>query len=298
MKLEKKLSKYAIKNLPMIMIGCYVLGYILAFIDKQNIILNMICLNPYRIMHGQVWRLVSWILIPPSSFGLFTIIMLMFYFSIGRTLDQVWGSFKFNVYIFSGMLFTILGSFVLMGLLYAFPSLMAFPESMDLSLQLCGVRYFSTFYINMSIFLAFAATFPDNMVLFMFFIPIKIKWLGIAYGILLVFQAITGTAYDRVVIIASLLNFVLFFFLYRKSMNQSVSDRIKAAKRKHEFERKMEEARNNVSFGNNAGVSKHRCAICGRTELDNPDLQFRFCSKCNGNYEYCNDHLFNHKHVE
>ena len=195
------------------------------------------------------------------------------------------------------MLFTILGSFVLMGLFYLFPSLMIF-ENMDVALQFCGVRYFSTFYINMSIFLAFAATFPDNMVLFMFFIPIKIKWLGIAYAILLVFQAVTGTVYDRVVIVASLLNFILFFFLYRKSMNQSVSDRIKAAKRKRDFERRMEEARSNVSFGNNTGVSKHRCAICGRTELDDPDLQFRFCSKCNGNYEYCNDHLFNHKHVE
>ena len=144
MKLEKKLSKYAIKNLPMIMIGCYILGYILFFIDKQNIILNMICLNPYRIMHGQVWRLISWVLIPPSSFGFFTIIMLMFYYSIGRTLDGVWGSFKFNVYIFSGMLFTILGSFVLMGLFYLFPSLMIF-ENMDVALQFCGVRYFSTF---------------------------------------------------------------------------------------------------------------------------------------------------------
>ena len=326
MNLEKKFGRYALKNLPLIMIICYVIGYVLMFIDRQNIILNFICLNPYRIIFkGQVWRLVTWVLIPPSSFGFFTIIMLFFYYSIAGTLNQVWGNYKFNVYIFSGMLFTILGSFVLMGLIYMFPefclkqlsvggialsSIMAENGTVttnvaadgyivDSILQICGVYKFSTFYINMSIFLAFASTFPDNRVLFMFFIPIKIMWLGIAYGAILLVQVFMGDIFDKVVIIASLLNFGIFFLLFRRSMNRTIKDKIKQSMRKREFDRRMQDAMSGTASGTyGSGISKHRCAICGRTELDNPDLQFRFCSKCKGNYEYCNDHLFSHTHVE
>lgn len=295
-KLERKFGKYAVKNLPKILIFCYILGYLIQLVEKINgldgVISYFICLNPERIIHGQVWRLFTWILIPPSRFDFFTIIMLLFYYSISKTLESVWGTFRFNVYLFSGMLFTVIGSFVLMGLFMLNPGLMRYTGVLSSEMMLAGVYYFSTYYVNMSIFLAFACTFPDNRVLLMFLIPIKMKWLGIAYGAILVYEAIAGGPYMLVTIVASLLNFIVFFFLYRKNNGHGVKARFEQAKRYRNFENEINRARESTT------ISKHRCAICGRTELDNPDLQFRFCSKCNGNYEYCSDHLFSHTHVE
>lgn len=309
-KLERKFGKYAIKNLPLILIVCYGIGYLLYAMGPEingRHILLYLTLDPAYILEGQVWRLVSWLLIPPTSFDFFTIIMLLFYYSISRTLDQVWGSFKFNVYIFSGIIFTILGSFVLYGIFNFFPELFPLASYQGM--------FFSTFYINMSIFLAFAATFPDNMVLLMFIFPVKIKWLGIAYAIILGFDVVNGPLSEKVVIIMSLLNFIIFFFTFRKKFNQSIRAKFAQAQRRRNFERQYNQdvygrsnantsgasrayGTNSPSSGGFSAMSKHRCAICGRTEQDNPDLQFRFCSKCNGNYEYCNDHLFTHTHVE
>lgn len=293
---ERKYGKYAVKNLPKILIFCYVLGYLIQLVERMNglngVISQFICLNPERIVHGQVWRLFTWVLIPPASFDFFTIIMLLFYYSISKTLESVWGTFRFNIYLFSGMLFTILGSFILMGLLSVCPGLMQYSDSIATEMMVVGVYYFSTYYVNMSIFLAFACTFPDNRVLLMFVIPIKMKWLGIAYGAILVYEAIAGGPYMLVTIVASLLNFLVFFLTFRKKSGKSAKARFEQARRYRNFENDINKAKES------SGMSKHRCAICGRTELDNPDLQFRFCSKCNGNYEYCSDHLFSHTHVE
>ena len=113
-KMERKIGKYAIPNLSLYLILGYVLGYILEFINPA--IVDFLTLNPYLILHGQVWRIVTWIIIPPSSFDLFTIIMLMFYYSVGMNLERTWGTFYYNVYLFMGMIFTILGSFLIMGI--------------------------------------------------------------------------------------------------------------------------------------------------------------------------------------
>ena len=144
--------------------------------------------------------------------------------------------------------------------------------------------YFSTYYVNMSIFLAFAATFPEVQVLLMFIIPIKVKWLGILYGVLLAVN-LFRVMYSAVLQWSSLLNFVVFWLTSRGRIHMSP----KQVKRRQEFKREVRRS---------SGVTKHKCAICGRTEQDSPDLEFRFCSKCEGNYEYCQDHLFTHQHVK
>jgi hypothetical protein len=150
---------------------------------------------------------------------------------------------------------------------------------------------FSTYYVNMSIFLAFAATFPDMQVLLFFLIPIKVKILGIIYGAMLVYEFIAGysnaylTAANRFVIGASLLNFVVFFFTGRGTIHMTP----KQVKRRQEFKREVKHS---------VKITRHKCAICGRTEETNPELEFRFCSKCEGNYEYCQDHLFTHVHIK
>lgn len=146
--------------------------------------------------------------------------------------------------------------------------------------------YFSTYYINMSIFLAFAATFPEVQVLLMFIIPVKVKWLGILYGLVLVYDFLfAGSLVTRIAIASSLLSFVIFFFTSRSHIHMSP----KQMKRRAEFKQDIRR---------NSRVTKHKCAICGQTEDDDPSLEFRFCSKCNGNYEYCQQHLFTHTHVQ
>lgn len=289
-KFESKFGKYAIKNLSLILVICYAVGYLISMIRPLEPVLSFLTLNPYAICHGQVWRLVTWVLIPPYSFDLLTLVTLFFYYSIGRALERAWGDFRYNIYIFSGMLFTVVGSFLIWGY-YALTTPNMTADQMSYLMQLVSM-YFSTYYVNMSIFLAFSTTFPDVRVLLMFLIPVKVKWLGYVYGALLIYEFIFSSGVLRVVIAVSLLNFVLFFFLQRKNRFGSPQMRVKQAARRREFNNEVKRETKAPS------ISKHKCAICGRTEMDSPDLEFRFCSKCNGNYEYCSDHLFSHKHVE
>lgn len=280
---EKKFGKYAIKNLSLTLIMCYAAGYLIEMVLPG--LFYFLTLNPYAIIHGQVWRLVTWILIPPDSSNLFfVLLMLYFYYSLGTSLERTWGTYRYNVYIFSGMLFTIIGSFLMMGYCYLVrpADMVAYGPSVFFS---AVSPLFSTYYVNMSIFLAFAATFPEVQVLLMFIIPIKVKVLGIIYGVMLIANFIQGSAYSRFAMAASLFNFVVFWITSKNHIHMSP----KQVKRRQEFGREVKR---------NTGVTKHKCAICGRTELDSPDLEFRFCSKCNGNYEYCQEHLFTHQHVK
>ena len=206
---EKKFGRYAIPNISLVLILCYVVGYIINLINGS--FLTYLTLNPYEILfHGQVWRLVTWIIVPPSSLDPFTIIMLLFYYNIGTTLERTWGTYRYNVYLFMGKLITVIGSFLCMGYYYLITGGM---DSMVASLLFAQGSYmFSTYYINMSIFLAFAATFPNVQVLLMFVIPIKVKWMGIFYVVMMVWEFIaSGNLFSRMAIGASLLNFLVFY---------------------------------------------------------------------------------------
>ena len=279
-KFEKRFGKYAISNLSLILILCYVVGYFIELVNADFLL--YLTLNPYAILHGQIWRIFTWIIIPPSSLDPFTIIMLLFYYNIGTSLERTWGTYRYNVYLLSGMLFTVLGSFVWLAIEYFVGG-----PVMNLSyISTIASLYFSTYYINMSIFLAFAATFPEVQVLLMFIIPVKVKWLGILYGLVLVYDFLfAGSLVTRIAIASSLLSFVIFFFTSRSHIHMSP----KQMKRRAEFKQDIRR---------NSRVTKHKCAICGRTEVDSPEMQFRFCSKCDGNYEYCEEHLYTHTHVK
>ena len=293
-KLEHKFGRFAIRNLSLILILCYVAGYIIEFAAPA--FMGYLTLNPYAFVHGHVWRIVSWILIPPGENNIFfAIIMLVFYYSIGTSLERTWGTFQYNLYLFAGMFFTLIGSFLMMGFCYLFrPELLNGIYSEYTVFE--SLSYvFSTYYVNMSIFLAYAATFPDNQVLLMFIIPIKVKWLGVVYGAFLVYEMISGMLMNGnvgfvypFVIGSSMLNFIVFFFTTRNYFRMNRSQR----KMHRDFARKQRTDK----AARNAGITKHRCAVCGRTEKDGDDLVFRFCSKCAGNYEYCQDHLYTHIH--
>lgn len=272
-KLERKFGRYAIHNLTLYLIGGYIIGFgVYMFVPN---FLNLLTLEPAYILHGQIWRIISWVLIPPSGNILTTVIMMLFYYSLGTALERTWGAFRYNVYIFSGILFTVIGAF----LLYLIVGVDAVGY---------GV-FFSTYYINMSIFLAFAVSYPDMEVLLYFILPIKMKWMALVYAALTIYDLVRGNLFTRIAIIASLLNFIVFFLSSRNVKPYMPKEQM----RKRKF--KQEQERPHMTY---AGGARHRCAVCGRTELDDPNLEFRFCSKCNGNYEYCQDHLFTHEHVK
>ena len=280
-KLERKFGRFGIPNLTIYMIVCYVIGYALMIVNPG--ILNWLSLEPAYILRGQVWRLVSWVLYPPSTSGVlwFAIAVLFFYYPIGTSLERTIGTFKYTLYILSGVIFTILGAFILYFLLGG---------------NVLVGNVFSTYYISLSTFLAYAMCYPDMQVLLMFIIPVKMKWMAIFYVVIVVYEMIqyimAGAWYLVIPIVASLLNFIIFYFGTKDFSRYNP----KEIHRRNEFRRAMEpQGRMKSSSGS---VPKHKCAICGRTELADPNLVFRFCSRCNGNYEYCQDHLFTHTHVK
>lgn len=287
-KLERKYGKYGIPNLTTYVIICYVLGYLLMRFNPA--VLSLMSLDVSKILQGQIWRLVTWVIYPPntSNFLFFVISILFFYYPIGTSLERTWGSFRYTLYIFSGLLFTIISAFLLHFITGGFVEIGGMVYSI-------GGSIFSTYYISMSVFLAYALSYPDMQVLLWFIIPIKMKWMAIVYGAIILYDVFTyfrnGLWFVAVPIIASLLNFIIFFLSTRNLQHYNP----KEVKRRREFKKAVAGSRVNPQTG---GVTKHKCAICGRTELDHPELEFRFCSRCNGNYEYCQDHLFTHTHVK
>lgn len=283
-KLERRFGKYAITNLSLYIIIAYIIGYVLVLTGS----VEFISLNPYYIAHGQIWRIITWILVPPGSIDIFTIIMLYFYYQIGSVLERTWGAFRYNVYIFSGIIFTVLGAVVLY--------LISTSNGLDgVAAGYLVSAGFSTYYINLSIFLAFAATYPDVQVLLFFVIPVKMKWMAYFDVVILAYQFLQSGAAGRIAIVMSLLNFIVFFLATRNYKRVSPKEMYRRKAFRDATSKAQGQGTRGVSRG--GSITKHKCAICGRTEKDGDNLEFRFCSKCNGNYEYCNDHLFNHRHV-
>ena len=274
-KMERKLGRFAIPNLIIWLLAGYAIGFTLMRIAPD--MLSMMTLEPHYILRGQVWRVLTWVLMPPDTSLLFTLIMMFFYFQLGQTLERTWGTFRFNVYIFGGILFTVIGAFLLYGVFYGVYGVTVIGMGM----------FFYTNYINMTIFLAFAVCYPDMQVLLYFIIPVKMKWLAAVYAVMIFLQLVESGWPGRVAILMSVLNFLVFYLSTRNYHRVSP----KEIHRRRAFKSQMQKN----SFG--AGVTKHKCAVCGRTEQDDPELEFRFCSKCEGNYEYCQDHLFTHQHI-
>ena len=288
-KLEKKFGKYAIKNLMYYIIFLYALGFVILLVNP-DIYYNWLSLNAPAILSGQIWRIFTYIIYPPNGNLITILISLYFYYTVGTLLERQWGTFRFNLYFFTGVL------------LHAIAAIFIY-------LVWGMVLEMGTYYLNLSMFFAFAAMFPNMQVLFMWIIPIKMKWLaiidGIYFGVTIVaglfsehlslgmmqrlysFGIIANKAY-AVMALVSLLNFLIYASTFRSVQRMTP----KEVYRRKSYEHKVAQAQ----AAKNA--PRHKCAICGRTEKEFPDLEFRYCSKCEGNYEYCQDHLFTHEHVK
>ena len=195
-KLESKFGRYAIRNLPLYIVMLYAIGAVLNILTKGSYY-YYVALNPYMILHGQIWRLLGFLIVPPNASLIFIIFVLMFYYSIGESLVQVWGAFRFNMYILIGVLATIVASFIVY---FIYPSTMIFMD---------------TFYLNLSMFLAYATIFPEMRVYLYGILPLKVKWMAWFDVALLVWQFVVGGLGARIAIVVSLLNFLLFYFSSR-----------------------------------------------------------------------------------
>ena len=288
-KLERKFGRYAIHNLMYYIIILYALGYVIVTFVPQFYV-QYLSLDPTMILRGQIWRIITFIIYPPNT-GLFYFLISMYlYYSIGRILEAQWGAFRFNLYFFTGVLLHVVAAFI---------SCYVFGANIGPA--------FGTYYLNYSLFFAFAATYPDMQFLLFFIIPIKAKWLGIINGIYFGVTIVAGflanylpysvliglmnagiiahPAYSAMALV-SLANFLIFFFGMRSMRRYNP----KELYRRRVYTKSVKQGQKSAAT--------HRCAVCGRTEKDGDDLVFRFCSKCNGNYEYCQDHLFTHEHVK
>jgi len=257
-KLERKFGKYSIKNLMLYIASLNFLVYLLIMVDPNNNIVSKLMLKPELVLKGEVWRLITFIFIPPNTSAFFIIFALYFYYIAGRGLEQEWGSFKLNVYYLFGILGTIIASFITKGSATAT-------------------------YLNLSLFLAFARLYPDYELLLFFVIPIKIKYFAYINWVIIIGSIITQKGWAmKLAAIVAVINYFVFFG------KDIVTNKVQVRK----VHKRREKFKSEIPYKSYI----HKCTTCGITEKDNPNIEFRYCSKCNGYYEYCTDHIKDHEH--
>ena len=275
-KLERKFGKYAIHNFSYYILVICIIGAMIGLINP-SIYYDYLSLDFSQIFKGQIWRLITFIFYPYitslSIWNIFcAIVSLYLYYYIGNILESTWGAFRFNIYYLSGLILNILATLFIY---------LIFKQPIS----------FGMTYIQNAMFLAFATIVPDMTILVFFILPIKIKWLGYIYGGFLIIEIISGFISltpsgiaMSIAIIIAMCNFIVYFISSKKRPYNNYSK----VKRKNK-----EKSNKQVTID----IPAHKCCVCGRTNITNPELEFRYCSKCNGEYEYCSDHLFNHEHI-
>lgn len=257
-RLERKFEKYAIKNLMKYIIFANAMVYLLDLVMpgfSTNLMFDL-----GSILQGQVWRIFTFVFIPPDASMIFIILALYVNYLIGNSLEHEWGAFKFNLYYLLGVLGIIIGASIT-----------------NLSMN--------NYYLNLSLFFAFARLFPDMEFLLFFVLPVKVKYLGWISWIFFGFSVIFGTLSMKIAAIMAIINYFIFF---GKDIVKGRKHASKSYSRKKAFQSNIRVVKEHM----------HRCEICGRTDQDDPDLEFRYCSKCDGQHEYCMEHLFTHTHIK
>ena len=252
---------------------------ILCIIDKTDMLYYLLCFSRSAILQGQIWRLFTYPLTFNSGSLLLTAVALLCYYSLGRAMENLWGTLKFNLYYFTGV--------VLMDVYCMFFGGMA-----DAS------------YLNLSLFLAYATLYPNAQFLLMFIIPVK-AWIFALLDLVLVIYGLAVYPFPyNLFSVVSLLNYFLFFG--KDVLNViPVSWRVNARRL---FKKKPAKRTGTIPFPSAGSYEAstatpkvpytHRCSVCGKTDVSHPELEFRYCSRCNGYHCYCQDHISNHTHIQ
>ncbi|MBP3678090.1 MAG: hypothetical protein J6I97_07080 [Agathobacter sp.] len=283
-KLNRKFGKYAVYNLQKYLIIAYCIGLVLNMLNVN--VSGLLGFSMDAILHGQIWRLVTWVVCADGG-SFVSLIFLYCVYNMAQSFEQMVGTFRMNVYLVGGMLLNLIG-----GILVYVITLLLLGQGISVRL--------TNYEMLFTIFMALALCIPEGTVYLSFLFPVKMKWMFLIYIAGLIYQLYTYFSFGSVggvglgllfmvvygsQIIFSLLNLFLFFHLSKIRLNR------KQRKAQTEFKRQMASAPKHGT-----GSARHKCVICGRTENDDPNLSFRYCSKCSGNKEYCQDHLFTHTH--
>jgi hypothetical protein len=236
-----------------------ILGQVLFFVFAMSgrFILSRVVLIPELVLGGEWWRLITFLFIPPVTNPIFAFFAWYLFYLMGNALEGHWGAFRYN-------LFLLIGYFVTVAVTFLFPFSAA-----------------TNIFIGGSVFLAFAYLYPDFQLYIFFIIPVKIKWLALLTWIGYAYEVIVEPWSSRLLVLASISNFLLFF-------GKDIFWRIKTGNRKMVFQAKQ------YTTGREPF---HKCAVCGKTDVSAPQMEFRYCSDCGG-LGYCKDHIFNHEHVK
>lgn len=247
-KLERRVGFLAIPGLIRIVVTLTALVFVLVLLNPG--FASYLALDLARVRAGEVWRLVTYIFIPTTDHFLWVAVALWFLWFIGDGLERAWGAFRLTLYFLAGMAGTTVAA-------------------------LLSGSQFSNWMLFTTLFFAFAHFYPDEIIYVFFVLPLKIKWLAWAYGaFLLIGFAIKSGSY-RFALLAALSNYFIFFgpaFLHQARHRKEV------ASRRQRFEVQSRDENEPL----------HRCAICGATELSDPNLEFRVARD---GEEYCMAHL-------
>lgn len=256
-----------------------VLVWLLTLVSNGTFV-RLVTFVPERIFRGEVWRLVTFVFVPMDFSPLYFVLSVMLFFFLGTQLEQAWGSTRFTVYYVSGVVLNILAG-LLMGLS---PTLRSF-----------GVV--NMYYVNMSLLFAFATLYPDAQFLVFYIIPVKAKWLAWFDAALFAFDIFSrigaGLYLLALIPVAAILNYLVFFWddlmtalgrSRRKVQHQTSRQTIN-------FKAAQRQAQERKGY-------LHKCAVCGVTDTEHPNMEFRYCSKCSGYHCYCAEHINAHIHVQ
>ncbi len=252
---------------------------ILSIIDKTDTLYYVLCFSREAILHGQVWRLITYPLTFSGGNILITAIALLCYYSLGRAMENLWGTLRFNLFYFTGVVL------------------------MDVYCLIFGGMADVT-YLNMSLFLAYATLYPDAQFLFLYIIPVKARIFALIDLVLVLYNLLFYPFPYNLFPVVALANYFLFF---GKDVLNVLPVSWRANTRRL-FKKKPAKKTGTIPFPTagsyQASTAKptapytHRCSVCGRTDVSDPDLEFRYCSRCNGYHCYCQDHINNHTHIQ
>ena len=269
--------RFGVPRLMMYIVFITAAVYLLRLMDTTGTLSILLAFSPVHILRGEIWRLVTWVFLPTSDGLIFTAIALYFYYFIGSTLEREWGAAKFTVYYIFG---------VLLNIIYGFLAHLIFG----------GAPYLTPFYLNMSMFFAFAVLFPEHRILLFYFIPVKIKWAALAaaamFAFLIVNDLLAGNYAAALVPVIALLNF--FIICGDDLMSYLRPIKARGSRQAINFRKASREARRDSA----ENPYRHKCAVCGKTDAENPGMEFRYCSRCSGYHCFCAEHINNHVHFQ
>lgn len=259
-----------------IVLGCAVV-YIFGMVTKSPLLYEILCFDRSAILRGEVWRLVTYPFVYSTGDILFTAIALLCYFSLGRAIENIWGTFRFNLFYLTGVVL------------------------MDIYCMIFGCTASAT-YLNLSMILSYATLFPQAEFFIFFIIPIKAWVLALFYLAATLAGLILYPFPYNLFSVIGLANYFLFF---GKDILNVIPISWQANFRRLFNRKKSPNAAKVIPFAGsyqatNAKVKapyNHRCTICGRTDVSDPQLEFRYCSRCKGYYCYCSEHISNHTHI-